>query len=89
MRDEGARSVDRARARALDPLLTRALLLTLCVAFVCCTFLIFCFFFLFFFQCYDYLFEIAVKMVQAGLDPAACPPDSEYRDQQRRGVKKQ
>lgn len=47
------------------------------------------FIFCFLLQCYDYLFEIAVKMVQAGLDPAACPPDSEYRDQQRRGVKKQ
>lgn len=26
-------------------------------------------------ECYDYLFEIAVKMKMAGLDPAAKPPN--------------
>ncbi|KAJ3139311.1 hypothetical protein HDU90_000677 [Geranomyces variabilis] len=31
-------------------------------------------------ECYDYLFEIAVKMKLAGLDPAQIPADSEYRD---------
>lgn len=31
-------------------------------------------------ECYDYLFEIAVKMKQAGLDPTTIPKDSEYRD---------
>lgn len=40
-------------------------------------------------ECYDYLFEMAVRMRQAGLDPAEMPADSEYRDQQRRGVKQQ
>ncbi|KNC71710.1 hypothetical protein SARC_15748, partial [Sphaeroforma arctica JP610] len=29
-------------------------------------------------ECYDYLFEIAVKMKQLGLDPAAPPSDSPY-----------
>ena len=38
-------------------------------------------------ECYDYLFEIAVKMRAAGLDPALCPPDSEYRHEERRGAK--
>lgn len=31
-------------------------------------------------ECYDYLFEIAVKMRSIGLDPAAIPADSEYRN---------
>ncbi|KAI9014947.1 class II aldolase/adducin N-terminal [Gaertneriomyces semiglobifer] len=30
-------------------------------------------------ECYDYLFEIAVKMKGIGLNPAEVPPDSEYR----------
>ncbi|KAJ3063608.1 hypothetical protein HDU98_000582 [Podochytrium sp. JEL0797] len=30
-------------------------------------------------ECYDYLFEIAVKMKLAGLDPAQVPEDSEYK----------
>ncbi|KXS10199.1 Methylthioribulose-1-phosphate dehydratase [Gonapodya prolifera JEL478] len=30
-------------------------------------------------ECYDYLFEITVKMRQMGLDPAHVPEDSEYR----------
>ncbi|KAJ3039991.1 hypothetical protein HDV00_011546 [Rhizophlyctis rosea] len=30
-------------------------------------------------ECYDYLFEIAVKMRSIGLDPAEVPADSEYR----------
>lgn len=29
-------------------------------------------------ECYDYLFEIAVKMWSVGLDPAKVPEDSEY-----------
>jgi len=29
-------------------------------------------------ECYDYLFEIAIKMKQMGLDPAAKPKDSPY-----------
>ncbi|KAJ3272878.1 hypothetical protein HDV01_005201 [Terramyces sp. JEL0728] len=29
-------------------------------------------------ECYDYLFEIAVKMKTAGMDPEEIPPDSEY-----------
>jgi methylthioribulose-1-phosphate dehydratase len=29
-------------------------------------------------ECYDYLFEIAVKMKMVGLDPAEIPADSEY-----------
>ncbi|TPX49807.1 methylthioribulose 1-phosphate dehydratase [Synchytrium endobioticum] len=32
-------------------------------------------------ECYDYLFEIAVKMQQLNMDPAMVPHDSEYRDQ--------
>jgi hypothetical protein len=32
---------------------------------------------------YDYLFEMYVRMRQAGLDPAAVPADSEYRDVRR------
>jgi len=40
-------------------------------------------------ECYDYLFEIAVKMIQAGLDPAKMPEGSEYAKEERRGVKKQ
>lgn len=39
-------------------------------------------------ECYDYLFEIAVKMRAAGLDPALMPADSEYRNEERKGVKK-
>lgn len=39
-------------------------------------------------ECYDYLFEIAVKMRSVGLDPALMPADSEYRNEERRGVKK-
>ncbi|KAI8817519.1 methylthioribulose-1-phosphate dehydratase [Fimicolochytrium jonesii] len=31
-------------------------------------------------ECYDYLFEIAVKMKSVGLDPTQVPDDSEYRD---------
>ncbi|KAJ3079313.1 hypothetical protein HK102_003869, partial [Quaeritorhiza haematococci] len=31
-------------------------------------------------ECYDYLFEIAVKMKLAGMDPTKVPEDSEYRD---------
>ncbi|KAJ3416472.1 hypothetical protein HDV05_001630 [Chytridiales sp. JEL 0842] len=31
-------------------------------------------------ECYDYLFEIAVKMKSMGMDPAEVPFDSEYRD---------
>ena len=31
-------------------------------------------------ECYDYLFEIAVKMRSLGLDPAAIPETSEYRN---------
>ena len=38
-------------------------------------------------ECYDYLFEIACKMLAAGLDPALMPPESEYANQERRGVK--
>ncbi len=30
-------------------------------------------------ECFDYLFEIAVKMKSIGLDPAKVPEDSEYR----------
>jgi len=30
-------------------------------------------------ECYDYLFEIAVKMKLAGLDPAAVPENSPYK----------
>ncbi|KAJ1561070.1 hypothetical protein HK405_005027 [Cladochytrium tenue] len=30
-------------------------------------------------ECYDYLFEIALKMKAVGLDPAHIPEDSEYR----------
>ncbi|RKO84885.1 class II aldolase/adducin N-terminal, partial [Blyttiomyces helicus] len=30
-------------------------------------------------ECYDYLFEIFVKMRSIGLDPAAVPEDSEYK----------
>eukprot|EP01006_Ploeotia_vitrea_P029881 TRINITY_DN62335_c0_g1_i2.p3 TRINITY_DN62335_c0_g1~~TRINITY_DN62335_c0_g1_i2.p3 ORF type:complete len:127 (-),score=66.80 TRINITY_DN62335_c0_g1_i2:446-826(-) len=30
-------------------------------------------------ECYDYLFEIAVRMMQFGMDPAKVPDDSEYR----------
>ncbi|KAI8913230.1 class II aldolase/adducin N-terminal [Gorgonomyces haynaldii] len=30
-------------------------------------------------ECYDYLFEMYVKMKQIGLDPAKVPEDSEYR----------
>ncbi|KAJ3323318.1 hypothetical protein HDU93_002947, partial [Gonapodya sp. JEL0774] len=30
-------------------------------------------------ECYDYLFEIAVKMRQMGIDPEKVPEDSEYR----------
>ncbi|KAJ3046443.1 Methylthioribulose-1-phosphate dehydratase [Rhizophlyctis rosea] len=29
-------------------------------------------------ECYDYLFEIAVKMRSIGLDPAEVPADSDY-----------
>jgi len=29
-------------------------------------------------ECYDYLFEIAVKMKQMGLDPSKKPADSPY-----------
>ena len=29
-------------------------------------------------ECYDYLFEIAVKMINSGLDPKIIPQDSEY-----------
>ena len=32
-------------------------------------------------ECYDYLFEVAVKMRQLNLDPGNVPPDSEYKDQ--------
>lgn len=31
-------------------------------------------------ECYDYLFEIAVKMKSIGQDPAAVPSNSEYKD---------
>ncbi|KAJ3124787.1 hypothetical protein HK098_000878 [Nowakowskiella sp. JEL0407] len=31
-------------------------------------------------ECYDYLFEIGVKMKLAGMDPAEVPQDSEYRE---------
>ncbi|KAJ3095474.1 hypothetical protein HDU97_006896 [Phlyctochytrium planicorne] len=31
-------------------------------------------------ECYDYLFEIAVKMKAIGLDPTQVPSDSEYKD---------
>jgi len=30
-------------------------------------------------ECYDYLFEIALKMKQCGLDPAKVPENSPYR----------
>ena len=30
-------------------------------------------------ECYDYLFEIAVKMKQIGLDPSLVPENSEYK----------
>jgi len=30
-------------------------------------------------ECYDYLFELAVRMKLAGLDPQAIPADSQYR----------
>lgn len=30
-------------------------------------------------ECYDYLFEIAIKMRQLGLDPAEIPSDSPYK----------
>ena len=29
-------------------------------------------------ECYDYLFEIAVKMKAIGMDPSKVPDDSEY-----------
>ena len=29
-------------------------------------------------ECYDYLFDIAVKMKGLGLDPQSIPHDSEY-----------
>ncbi|KAJ1565742.1 hypothetical protein HK096_010877 [Nowakowskiella sp. JEL0078] len=32
-------------------------------------------------ECYDYLFEIGVKMKLAGLDPSKVPEDSEYRSE--------
>ncbi|KAI9221005.1 class II aldolase/adducin N-terminal [Blastocladiella britannica] len=35
-------------------------------------------------ECYDYLFELAVKMIQAGLDPAAVPEDEEYDNDGKR-----
>jgi len=31
-------------------------------------------------ECYDYLFEIAVKMHQLGIDPAKIPENSAYKD---------
>jgi methylthioribulose-1-phosphate dehydratase len=31
-------------------------------------------------ECYDYLFEIAVKMKLAGFDPSAIPSNSKYKD---------
>ena len=31
-------------------------------------------------ECFDYLFEIAVKMKLAGLDPTVVPANSEYRN---------
>lgn len=31
-------------------------------------------------ECYDYLFEIAIKMKQLGLDPSKVPENSEYKD---------
>ena len=40
-------------------------------------------------ECYDYLFEIAVKMHAVGIDPALMPADSEYANEERRGAKKQ
>jgi methylthioribulose-1-phosphate dehydratase len=32
-------------------------------------------------ECYDYLFDIAVKMKAAGIDPAKVPDDSPYKAQ--------
>jgi methylthioribulose-1-phosphate dehydratase len=40
-------------------------------------------------ECYDYLFEIAVKMRAVNIDPAKMPDDSEYRNEERKGAKKQ
>jgi methylthioribulose-1-phosphate dehydratase len=31
-------------------------------------------------ECYDYLFEIAVKMKQMGMDPNKVPENSPYKD---------
>ena len=31
-------------------------------------------------ECYDYLFELAIKMRGLGLDPAEVPADSEYKN---------
>lgn len=31
-------------------------------------------------ECYDYLFEIAVKMKSIGIDPELIPADSDYAD---------
>lgn len=31
-------------------------------------------------ECYDYLFEIAIKMKQLGIDPSKVPENSEYKD---------
>lgn len=30
-------------------------------------------------ECYDYLFEIAIKMKKLGIDPSKVPEDSEYK----------
>jgi methylthioribulose-1-phosphate dehydratase len=30
-------------------------------------------------ECYDYLFEIAVKMINMNMDPAKVPESSEYK----------
>ena len=40
-------------------------------------------------ECYDYLFEMYVKMKAIGMDPAKMPEDSEYRNEVRHGVKKE
>jgi methylthioribulose-1-phosphate dehydratase len=37
-------------------------------------------------ECYDYLFEIALKMRGIGIDPSQMPPNSEYATVERRGI---
>ena len=39
-------------------------------------------------ECYDYLFEISVKMKLHGLDPSEIPADSEYAAVAKEALKK-